>query len=686
VLLASAFFTILTARSVVAQQGPPYPRLANIYLHGAVAAQDIPTLAQWDVLVLGSSWTEAQLAQLRALNPDIKTFFYVCPYCMAVPVDPGDPWLQGNYDYVQQNDLWWRNRNGTIASDWPGVNLANITDLAPVGPQGRWRDFVAQRVTTLVASRPSLDGIFYDNFWRAMSWEQDQIQVDSDCNPTHNPAGCDGVMDAKAPLDSLWNHALRDLARRTRQNFDVLQPQRSGRPLAIVGNRAADYFGYLNGALYELFPSGWTTPDPGNAYGYNWNQEMFGNPEGYLVAPFSPTPYAVQILNAVSAGDFSAPVRSADFERHKRFTLVSALLGDGYYSLDARTGGHGSLWWEPEFDAGGLGKGYLGYPKGPMYKVTITTGPEILKNGSFANGSTSWQVLQWNATGGFAVDNGTYHSAPASGRITVTGVQPGGSVKLYQFPVPVSVGVGYTLAFWARASVPQNLLLHLYSDLCPGNRCLGDKTFTLSTTWTRYELSFVSSGTAGTGLDVFATVPGTVWIDDLSLREGDSSVYRRDFDKGSVILNYTTAEQNIVLGGTMQRLYIPGSTVFDGAAVTIESVPPSDARILLDATQPSPVPRPPAPRSQLKQNEPNPFNPRTQIRFTLTRGEHVHLAVYDLAGRLVKTLVDRALPEGEASLAWNGRDRFSSPVRSGVYFYRIETPSFTETRKMTLVQ
>lgn len=667
--------------------GPPFPRLANMYLHGAVNPAEIPQLARWDVLILDSIWTDEQLRSLRALNPNIKLYFYVCAYCVPQTPIAGDTWRTENRDYAARNDLWWYNWNRTIASDWPGTQLANITERGPAGPEGTWREYITERVATLVASQPQLDGVFYDNFWRSIAWEQGGvIQVDSDCNPTHNPAGCDGVMDSPAEIDTLWNRALRRLAGDTRSRFDALEPGRA-RPLTIVTNSSTDYFSWLNGTLYEYFPSGNANPDPGNPYGYNWNQEMLAVPGGYLVAPFRSTPYRVSVLNADWEGTWAAPTRSLEFERHKRFTLCSSLLGDGYYSLDAAQTGHGSIWWEPEYDHAGRGKGYLGYPMGPMRRIGVPSGAERIANGGFDAGTTPWETLAWNADGDFALDATNFHSAPAAGRVTLRSAAEGGSFKLYQ-NVAVESGRSYTLRFWARASTPQELLLHLYSTSCPGIRCLTDQRAALATSWTQHELSFTSTGTAQAGLNLFVTAPGTVWLDDLSLREGDTAVYRRDFDNGVVLLNYTTTAQSVDLGEPLDRLSIPGSSVFDGARVTVETVPPSDGRILLRATDPGPQPSPPppAPRSTLEQNEPNPFNPSTRIRFRLGRDEHVHLAIYDGAGRLVRTLLDRTMAGGgESSVRWDGTDRFNRRVRSGIYYYRITTPSFTESRKMTLL-
>ena len=84
---------------------------------------------------------------------------------------------------------------------------------------------------------------------------------------------------------------------------------------------------------------------------------------------------------------------------------------------------------------------------------------------------------------------------------------------------------------------------------------------------------------------------------------------------------------------------------------------------------------------------PNPFNPRTLIRFDLPVAADAHLEIYDLAGRLVRTLVaGEHLPAGGHERAWSGRDRTGRPVAAGVYFYRLGAGTYTETRRMTLVK
>jgi PKD repeat protein len=87
----------------------------------------------------------------------------------------------------------------------------------------------------------------------------------------------------------------------------------------------------------------------------------------------------------------------------------------------------------------------------------------------------------------------------------------------------------------------------------------------------------------------------------------------------------------------------------------------------------------------LAQNRPNPFNPRTRIAFDLSQPAVVSLQVFDLSGRLVRSLLSEvAMEQGAHEKIWNGRDEFGREVTSGVYFYRLKTGDCATTRRMTL--
>jgi flagellar hook assembly protein FlgD len=78
---------------------------------------------------------------------------------------------------------------------------------------------------------------------------------------------------------------------------------------------------------------------------------------------------------------------------------------------------------------------------------------------------------------------------------------------------------------------------------------------------------------------------------------------------------------------------------------------------------------------------PNPFNPSTTIRYGLSGQAHVTLSVYSTLGQLVSTLVQGEQDAGYHEVRFDGAN-----LPSGVYFYRMQVGSFTETRKLLLVR
>jgi hypothetical protein len=85
----------------------------------------------------------------------------------------------------------------------------------------------------------------------------------------------------------------------------------------------------------------------------------------------------------------------------------------------------------------------------------------------------------------------------------------------------------------------------------------------------------------------------------------------------------------------------------------------------------------------LAQNRPNPFTGETEIRFAVpAAGATVKLAVYDVAGRRVRTLVNGKVNGGYQSVVWDGRDDAGLATGAGVYFTRLEAPERTLVKKI----
>ncbi len=85
-------------------------------------------------------------------------------------------------------------------------------------------------------------------------------------------------------------------------------------------------------------------------------------------------------------------------------------------------------------------------------------------------------------------------------------------------------------------------------------------------------------------------------------------------------------------------------------------------------------------------NYPNPFNPETNIKFSLANKSKVELEVYNLKGQKVKTLVSDVLEAGPHSIVWNGMDERGKSVSSGVYFCKMKSDGYTHVNKMILLK
>jgi subtilisin family serine protease len=96
--------------------------------------------------------------------------------------------------------------------------------------------------------------------------------------------------------------------------------------------------------------------------------------------------------------------------------------------------------------------------------------------------------------------------------------------------------------------------------------------------------------------------------------------------------------------------------------------------------------RPTPDRIVLHPAYPNPFNPTTRIRYELTTSAHVNLAIYDVRGALVTTLVDATESPGPKAVIWAARNRDGERLASGVYIYRLIAGGVQKSRKVVLLK
>jgi hypothetical protein len=149
--------------------------------------------------------------------------------------------------------------------------------------------------------------------------------------------------------------------------------------------------------------------------------------------------------------------------------------------------------------------------------------------------------------------------------------------------------------------------------------------------------------------------------------------------------SHTPSRQHIVLDTTWNPNH--GSTYFglsDGVTAFTPAFVPGyiliDPSINVDHDGRSPR------AFSLSQNYPNPFNPSTEISFSVSHDGPTSLVIFDLLGRQVRKLLDAPVKAGSYSLRWDGRNEAGADVPSGVYFYRLTSVNFTDTKRMILLR
>lgn len=135
--------------------------------------------------------------------------------------------------------------------------------------------------------------------------------------------------------------------------------------------------------------------------------------------------------------------------------------------------------------------------------------------------------------------------------------------------------------------------------------------------------------------------------------------------------------------GTMA--YIPGAPGAEPRPMLPFTGVETVAWVTAGGTSTAPLPES-GRRLSLPGNVPNPFNPSTEIRFEVDRESFIELAVYDMQGRRLRTLVHEWRPAGNHGVRWDGRDQHGRPVASGTYHVRLKAGERSLVRKILLLK
>ena len=88
----------------------------------------------------------------------------------------------------------------------------------------------------------------------------------------------------------------------------------------------------------------------------------------------------------------------------------------------------------------------------------------------------------------------------------------------------------------------------------------------------------------------------------------------------------------------------------------------------------------------IHQNYPNPFNPITKLHYSIPEKSLVSIAIYDILGNQVKTLINQTQDAGYKSVIWDATNDYGKPVSAGIYLYQIQADEYISTKKMVLLK
>jgi hypothetical protein len=183
------------------------------------------------------------------------------------------------------------------------------------------------------------------------------------------------------------------------------------------------------------------------------------------------------------------------------------------------------------------------------------------------------------------------------------------------------------------------------------------------------------------GLHVSAVVGSAVTIQPgVLLGEQSAPVMFETGDGFDVSLAVMGSNLGLTGSGEILRVVVHGDD--DINTITVDARGLDNAKLNSEVTGSQTLPQVFA----VRPNYPNPFNPSTTISFDLPRDSVVRVSVYDLDGRLVRTLLNEQRGAGSHQVEWNGQDGSGQQVASGTYLFRVNSGTFESTHKMLLVK
>jgi Hypothetical glycosyl hydrolase family 15/Carbohydrate binding domain len=508
------------------------------------------------------------VAAIRARNPRARLFGYV----LATHI-----WAAGDADSTRHIPTLIRRTvrdlDGFLYDRATGQEYKDNSINIAKKVNGRY--VVAEALADLFRDRILAtgvwDGLFVDVYCHGIAWTQN---------------GTGQVIDLAragyantAELDAAWGEACDTLAARLRRD--------AGPTFVLVGNCAASAeHATFNGWMRENFPY---------QQGGTWASNMLGDvsSRGYFQDDRDYQPESFNWILSFGNTTVGQENSSANNKR-VRYGLGSASLGEGVHAIGP---GAKSVreamyqrWWYDEYavdlvtgrsSESQAHTGWLGEALGPARKMMWASGAaDAVTNAGFESSVTDGWVFRSFAPAQASLvrDAGTAAVGTSSAKVSVTTPS---TVNWHCYlssagQLDVQAGLSYAATFWCKASGLRTV------HVLAGNSG-GQAYVAVDTTWRQYQVVMTPTQSMAASLTFFLGLEaGDVWFDDVHFQQGATSVWRRDFHNGIVLVNPTETPLDVTLEEPFKRLIgTHEPTLNDGRVGNVQRVEAFDALFLL---------------------------------------------------------------------------------------------------------
>jgi hypothetical protein len=681
---------ILCLASAGPASGQAYPRLGQ-YLSttgqgmplvrgdGTVDSELLSAVSKHHTVVLSATpFTEYRpdvLLNLKALHPSMVLLAYTQPQ-YVYPHAAAD----SNVNIPTRLRRLVRDLNGYLY-DKTGEEFrnANVNLAKKQGNKFVVAEALADFYWVNILQGRQWSGMFLDRFCSSILWDQEPGDSIDFVRAGYPNA---------AAFDAAWLVATDTLANRLRRI--------SSSSTILVGNCATSTkYSAMNGWMRENFPM---------QLGGTWDSNMNRDPGGYFI---DDQRYRSPRYNWLTAwNDPAQDPYAPENMRRARMALATAALGEGLGvfnppDLDWQT--NYWKWWYDEYGVclpSGVSSdalactGWLGQPLGPRWnQFWVGAGEDGIANPGFDADLSAWTFTS-TAGGSWSRDTMNPPVGSASLRCTVPSAGTGpSSTRLRStstlFYLPP---LAHNVTFWARSTTTRTIELAAVSIANPIDFAVS--TIAIDATWKQYRVTWTTGqgfGPAMLELRVGGSA-ANVWFDDVHFQRDASSIYRRDFQNGIVLVNPAEIPLTVPLEAPFKRIFgkVDAATN-SGAWTTSAVVNPNDALFLIRQSA-SPVGVAPQPGGDggladgsglWREVAPNPAFGPVRALLSAERGAGpVEVDVLDVRGRRVVSLLRAERAEAAATLVWDGRDDAGRRVPAGVYWLRARVGPRVDTKKI----